>query len=104
MFYEDYVLGKTSRLKFETKVHSTEEQLVYIHSDLWGLAQVTSLGGCRYFLSSIDDYSRMVWVYVLKNKDEVLEKFKRWKPLVETQTNLKVKSLRTYNSLEFYNK
>ena len=45
---------------------------------------MNSLGGCRYFLSFIDDYSRMVWVYVLKNKNEVLERFKRWKILVET--------------------
>ena len=46
----------------------------------------------------------MVWVYVLKNKNEVLERFKMWKILVETQTNLKVKTLRTDNGLEFCNK
>ncbi|KAH9782240.1 hypothetical protein KPL71_008811 [Citrus sinensis] len=87
-FCEDCILGKAFRLKF----------------DLWGPAQVDSLGGCRYFLSLIDDYSRMVWVYVLKTKDEVLERFKRWKILVETQTSLKVKALRIDNGLEFCNK
>ncbi|KAH9685121.1 Integrase catalytic domain-containing protein [Citrus sinensis] len=103
-FCEDCILGKASRLKFESAVHSTKEKLAYIHSDLWGPAQVDSLGGCRYFLSFIDDYSKMVWVYVLKTKDEVLERFKRCKILVETQTNLKVKALRTDNGLEFRNK
>ncbi|KAH9678410.1 hypothetical protein KPL71_025698 [Citrus sinensis] len=103
-FCEDCILGKASRLKFESAVHSTKERLAYIHSDLWGPAQVDSLGGCRYFLSLIDDYSRMVWVYVLKTKDEVLERFKRWKILVETQTSLKVKALRTDNGMEFCNK
>ncbi|KAH9717203.1 hypothetical protein KPL71_021739 [Citrus sinensis] len=103
-FCEDCILGKASSLKFESAVHSTKKKLAYIHSDLWGPAQVDSLGGCRYFLSFIDDYSRMVWVYVLKTKDEVLERFKRWKILVETQTNLKVKILITDNGLEFCNK
>ena len=37
-FYEDCVLGKASRLKFESAVHSTKEKLAYIHSNLWGPA------------------------------------------------------------------
>ncbi|KAH9697198.1 hypothetical protein KPL71_023512 [Citrus sinensis] len=40
-------MRKASRLKFESAVHSTKEKLAYIHSDLWGPAQVNSLGGCR---------------------------------------------------------
>ena len=40
----------------------------------------------------------------LKNKNEVLEMFKRLKILVETQTNLKIKTLRIDNGLEFCNK
>ncbi|KAH9754460.1 hypothetical protein KPL71_015451 [Citrus sinensis] len=103
-FCEDCILGKASRIKFESAVHTTKEKLGYIHSDLWGPAQVTSLGGCKFFLTFIDDFSRMVWVYALKTKDEVLEKFKRWKVLVENQTNLKVKVLRTDNGLEYCNK
>ena len=55
------------------------------------------------FLSVIDDYSRMVWVYVLKYKDQVFSKFKEWKTLVENQSGKKVKKLRTYNGLEFCN-
>ena len=78
-FCEDCILGKSSRLRFETAAHTTKEKLEYIHSDLWGPAQVNSLGRCRYFLTFIDDFSRMVWVFALKSKDEVLGKFKNWK-------------------------
>ena len=46
----------------------------------------------------------MVWVYVLKSKESVLDKFKNWKTLVETQTSRKVRRLRTNNGLEFCNK
>ena len=103
-FCEDCIIGKSSRLRFETAAHTTKEKLGYIHSDLWGSAQVNSLGGCRYFLTFIDDFSRMVWVFALKSKDEVLEKFKNWKTFVENQTGLKVKTLRTDNGLEYCNK
>ncbi|KAH9779137.1 Integrase catalytic domain-containing protein [Citrus sinensis] len=102
-FCEDCVFGKSTRHSFK---HSTSKSigiLDYIHSDLWGPAQTSSLGGNSYFLSIIDDYSRRVWVYVLKHKDQVFSKFKEWKTLVENQTGKKVKKLRTYNGLEFCN-
>ncbi|KAH9682681.1 hypothetical protein KPL71_027445 [Citrus sinensis] len=103
-FCEVCVLGKSSRTSFKTAVHNTKGTLDYIHSDLWGPSQTVSLGGAKYFLSFIDDYSRMVWVYVLKGKDEVFDRFKQWKALVETQSGRKIKRLRTDNGLEFCNK
>ena len=56
-----------------------------------------------YFLSIVDDYSRRVWTYLLKTKDEALAKFKEWKTLEENQTSKKLKGLRTDNGLEFWN-
>ncbi|GJS75935.1 retrovirus-related pol polyprotein from transposon TNT 1-94 [Tanacetum coccineum] len=65
--------------------------------------RVESLGGKRYFLSIIDDYSKRVWVYILNFKHEAFGKFKKWKQLVENQTGRMVKKLRMDNSLEFCN-
>nr|GFA65090.1 retrovirus-related Pol polyprotein from transposon TNT 1-94 [Tanacetum cinerariifolium] len=72
--------------------------------DLWGPSQVESLEGKRYFLSIVDDYSRRVWVYLLRFKHEAFKKFKEWKQLVENQTGRTVKKLRTDNGLEFCNR
>lgn len=52
----------------------------------------------------IDDFLRKVWIYILKAKDEALEKFKVWKALVENQSSFKLKCLRIENGLEFCNK
>ncbi|GJX50519.1 ribonuclease H-like domain-containing protein [Tanacetum coccineum] len=38
--------------------------------DLWGPYRVHSREGYRYFLSIVDDYSKAVWVYLVKTKDE----------------------------------
>ena len=45
-----------------------------IHSDVWGPAKVPSFSGSRYFVTFIDDCTRMTWVAVLKKKSEVFEK------------------------------
>ena len=102
-FCEVCVQGKQHRIKFSSSNYRAKKPLEYIHSDLWGASRTPTQGGNLYFLSIVDDYSRKVWVYLLKNKSECLEKFKVWKTLVENQTNLKIKSLRTDNGLEFVN-
>nr|GEZ28521.1 retrotransposon protein, putative, Ty1-copia subclass [Tanacetum cinerariifolium] len=80
--------------------YTTQGVIDYVHSDLWGPSHVESLGGKRYFLSIADDYSRRVWVYILRFKHEAFEKFKEWKQLVENQTERTVKKLRTDNAIE----
>ena len=60
------------------------EKFELVHSDLWGLSLVAFLGGSRYYITFIDDSSRKVWVYFLKNKFDVFETFKKWKAMVET--------------------
>ena len=52
-------------------------------------------------MTLVDDYSRKIWIYILKNKSETLSKFKHWKVMIEKQTSNKVKRLRTNNGLEF---
>ena len=62
---------------------------------------IASLGGSRYYITFIDDSSRKVWVYFLKNKFDVFETFKKLKAIVETKTDLKVKCLRSDNEGEY---
>lgn len=52
-------------------------------------------------MSIIDGYSRMVWVYTLKNKNQALSKFKEWITLQENLMGNKIKYLRTDNGLEY---
>jgi transposase InsO family protein len=49
----------------------------------------------------IDDYSRITWVYFLKEKDEAFEKFKIFKALKETQTGKRLKPVRSDRGGEF---
>jgi len=49
----------------------------------------------------IDDYTRMTWFTFLKNKSKEFEKFKAFKALVENETEMKIKCLRSDNGGEF---
>jgi Integrase core domain len=51
----------------------------------------------------VDDFSRNVWVFFLKEKSEVFTIFKQWKTLIENQIGKKIKRLRTDNDLELCN-
>ena len=69
-FCEHCIVGKQTRVKFGTAIHQTEGILEYVHSDVWGPKKNESLGGKRWFVSFIDDYSRGSWIYMMKHKHE----------------------------------
>lgn len=75
-----------------------------MHSDLCGKMNEKSLSGAEYILSFIDDKTRYVWVYFLKSKNQVFEKFLEWKAMVEKSTGRKLKAIRTDNRGEFTSK
>nr|GEU67069.1 retrotransposon protein, putative, Ty1-copia subclass [Tanacetum cinerariifolium] len=78
-FCEHCMFGKQKRVSFSHGIHKTRDAFDYIHSDLWRPSPVTSRGGKRYMLTIIDDFSRKVWVFFLKHKDDVFPTFKEWK-------------------------
>jgi len=65
---------------------------------------VKSLGGSLYYVIFIDDYSRKTWLYLLKTKDEVFNKFQEFKAEIENLTCKKIKTLRTNNGEEYTSK
>lgn len=60
-----------------------------------------SLSGAEYFLTFIDENTHYVWVYVLKRKGEVFQKFPEWKSVAEKSTGRQLKVLRTDNGGEY---
>ncbi|KAG8473572.1 hypothetical protein CXB51_035820 [Gossypium anomalum] len=72
-FCEHCVFGKQKRVRFTRGIHNTKETLEYIHSDLWGPSRVPSRGGANYMLTFIDDFSRKVWAFFLKQKSDIVQ-------------------------------
>eukprot|EP00253_Pinus_taeda_P003963 PITA_03963 len=57
--------------------------------------------GEEYVILFIDDFSRMVWLGLMKNNDEAFKKFKSFKDLFENESDYKVKCLRSDRGGEF---
>ena len=101
-FYEICVYGKQKRVSFvKTGKENKKEKLELVHTDVWGSAQVSSLGGSHYYVTFIDDATRKVWVYFPRHKSDVFQTFKKWKCLVENETSKKLKCLKSDNGGDY---
>jgi transposase InsO family protein len=100
-FCKHCIYGKKNRQKFKIGRHTSEGILDYIHSDVWGPSPTISYGGSSYFVTYIYDFSRKVWIYMLKRKADVFIVFKQFGALVEKSTGRSIKYLRTDNGGEF---
>ncbi|KAJ0795822.1 putative RNA-directed DNA polymerase [Helianthus annuus] len=99
---ESCMLGKHARKSFsKNPTWHASKPLQLVHSDICGPMQTSSIRGCKYFITFIDDFSRKTWVYFLKLKSEALYHFKTFKNLVENQMDQKIKCIRTDRGGEY---
>ena len=69
--YSSCLVGKNTEKRYEVgKAHRAASILGLIHSDVAGPMPTTSINGCRYFLTFINDCSRLCWIYFMKHKLE----------------------------------
>ena len=99
-------LGKNIRRPFPQSEHQSKGTLDVVHSNVCGHLSVQSSNGYSDCVTFIDDYSRKTWIYFLKAKSEVFDRFRVFKTLMENQTRRKIGVLRTdnggeYTSIEF---
>ena len=99
---EPCIGGKHHKSPFpkSSNIHS-KNPLNLVHSDVCGKMGEKSMGGAEYFLTFDDDKTRYVWVYPLKKKSDVFEKFKLWKAMAEKSSGCILNTLRTDNGGEF---
>ncbi|CAI7864614.1 unnamed protein product [Closterium sp. NIES-54] len=85
-----------------TSCRLSKKPLELVHMDLVGPLPVQGHKGERYFLTIVDDWSRLMWAYPLKQKDHAASTIKEdWLPFVEKQAECVVKRIRTDRVGEF---
>lgn len=99
------LMSKQTRNSFprQTEFHATKG-LELIHGDLCGPISPETTAGNKYFFLLVDDFSRMMWIYMLKSKDEALSAFKSFRTLVEKGAEKRIKVFRTDRGGEFVSK
>ncbi|KAG7585478.1 Integrase catalytic core [Arabidopsis thaliana x Arabidopsis arenosa] len=93
-------LAKQKHLPYISQNNICENVFDLLHIDIWGPFSVPTVEGYRYFLTIVDDHSRVTWLYLLRTKSEVLQVFPDFLKMVETQYKAVVKGVRSDNAPE----
>jgi transposase InsO family protein len=75
-----------------------------VHTDLWGPMEPLSLGGAKYYLSFVDDFSRKSFVFFIKKKSQVSDIFRSFNVWFKTQSGKPIKMLRSDRGGEYLSK
>ena len=95
-------LGKQQRSPFPSgRSWRTPNPLELVRTDICGPFDPISVGGNKYFISFIDDFSRKLWVYLIKGKSVAFTIFKSFKAHVEVESGCKIKILRSNRGGEY---
>ncbi|KAJ9558209.1 hypothetical protein OSB04_012823 [Centaurea solstitialis] len=97
----DFLADCTFELKKQNFFIKTIECFDLLHCDIWGCYRTPSLSGARYFLTIVDDFSRAVWVFLIKNKYEASSRLMNFCSMIKTQFGKDVKRIRSDNGGEF---
>ena len=99
---ESCQLGKQARASFPKRLDQrTKSPFKLVHIDIWGPSRAESILGFRYFVTSIDDYSRCTWLFLMKTRAELFSIFKKFPAEIRTQFNTFIRILRSDNAKEY---
>jgi len=93
--------AKHKKLPFSNSSFHAFTEFELLHLDIWGPLAIQFLHGHKYFLTIVDDYSRYVWIVLLKSKAEVSLHVQNFITLIENQHYITPKTIRTDNGPEF---
>jgi transposase InsO family protein len=82
---------------------ATSIPLELLHMDLFGPIAYLSIGGSKYGLVIVDDFSRFTWVFFLQDKSETQGILKCFLRRAQNEFELKLKKIRSDNGSEFKN-
>lgn len=95
--------SKQCKPSFPLGINKAKGPFDLIHCDLWGRYHTTSHNGSHYFLTIVDDYTRGTWVYLMKQKTQIVEILMSFCNMIKTQFNVDVKRIWSDNGTEFMN-
>lgn len=101
MTCECCVQGKMSRPSFPSSAEKKSKEILdIVHSDLCGPMTETP-GGCKFYMTMIDDHSRYTVIYFLKAKSEAEDKIREYVSFTQNQFGRKPKVIRSDRGGEY---
>jgi len=67
-----------------------------------GPSKVTNITESRWFITFIDEHTKLAWVFLMKEKSKACPIFKKFNTMVQTQFQTKIQILKTDNANEYF--
>ena len=83
-------LAKHTRSIYPSVPYCPSKPFALIHSDIWGPARIKNINGARWFVTFVDDHTRLTWVFLMKEKSEVDRIFQALNSMIQTQFSTKI--------------
>lgn len=87
-------LAKSHQLPYSRSTHVSTFHLELVFSDVWGPAP-QSVGGYKYYISFIDDFSKFSWIYMMHDRTEAPRIFLQFKVHVERLLDTRIKCVQS---------
>ncbi|GKE23211.1 ribonuclease H-like domain-containing protein [Tanacetum coccineum] len=94
--------GKHVRLPFTSSDFIVTHSFKIVHSDIW-TSPIASSGGLKYYVLFLDHYSHYLWIYPLRTKFEVFQKFLHFCSYVDNQFKCDIAAFQCDHGGEFGN-
>ena len=97
-------LGKQTKAKHSsTQTSATSRPLELLHFDLMGPTRTESLGGKRYIMVVVDDFTRFTWVILRRSKSDAPEHIETLCTRLYNEKSLKIDRIQSDHGREFEN-
>lgn len=93
--------GKHTRFPFKLIDNKSSMSFERTFCDIWDGYHIASSSGAHYFLTIVDEFTRVTWLYLMRYKYETLPYLRAFFSMIHTQFNSKIHHIRTDNGQEF---
>ena len=100
---EIYQLSKHVHKSYPIQPYKSFHPFSMIHSDVWGQSKIKNITRTRWFVYFVDDHIRISWIFLMKDKLEVSQIFKKIYNMIQTQFHAKIQALKTDNARDYFN-
>ena len=85
MFCTICPLGKHTRNVYPKSFCKSQKPLELLHIDVWGHFRYKTRTNCSKFITIVDDFRKMWWIFLIKQKSEFTDVFKNFVVYIENQ-------------------
>ncbi|KAL3511541.1 hypothetical protein ACH5RR_024258 [Cinchona calisaya] len=97
-------LAKHHTLPFNKSDSVATAPFDLVHSDIWGPSPTPTIGGSKYFVIFVNDYSQYTWIYFMNYKSDLSKIYRDFATMIQTQLSSIIKVFRTDNAMEYKEK